>query len=182
MVENQNRKRILEVGCGRIKAPGAIGVDSNPDATAADVIADVNRSLPFVDNSFDEVRAVHVVEHVSDVMKTVAEMHRVCRPGGTIFLVTPHYTDFSSWCDPTHRWHLNSYSFGFFGSTNRDRHWYTGVELRQRALHIEMASLWKWLGIQWLVNHSDRLRRFWELYPCFIVRGKQIEFTFEVVK
>ena len=37
-------------------------------------------------------------------------------------------------------------------------------------------------GVQRLVNRSQCLRRFWEQYLCFIIRGKQMEFTFEVVK
>jgi ubiquinone/menaquinone biosynthesis C-methylase UbiE len=176
------RKRVLELGCGRTKTPGAIGVDFNFAATAADVIADLNFPMPFPDNTFDEVRAVHLIEHVHDVMKTVAEMHRLCRPGGSIYVVTPHYSDFSSWCDPTHRWHLNSFSFRYFGPIHKERHWYTHLELRERNLHVEMARVWKYLGLQWLVNRFVWFRRFWEMYLCFVFRGKQMEFTFDVVK
>ena len=182
MSEGATKKRVLEVGCGQLKAPGAIGVDSNPDATAADVICNLNQPLPFAESAFDEVRAVHVIEHMEDVLKTIAELHRVARPRGTLYLVTPHYTDFASWCDPTHRWHLNSYSFRFFGPIHGQRHWYTRLALRQRHLHVELARLWKYLGLQWLVNRSVPFRRFWELYLCFLIRGKQMEFTFEVEK
>ena len=179
---NSQKNRILELGCGQVKAIGAVGVDSNFDATAADVICNLNRPLPFRADTFDEVRALHVIEHLEDVMKAVSEMHRVTRPGGKIFLITPHYTDFISWCDPTHRWHLNSYSFRYFGTIHGERHWYTRLELRELALHIELARLWKWLGTEWLVNRFVWFRRFWEMYLCFLVRGKQMEFTFEVVK
>ena len=182
MSTNREKNRILELGCGQVKAPGAVGVDSNFGATAADVICDLNRPLPFPAGTFDEVRAVHVIEHLEDVMKAVSEMHRVTRPGGKIFLITPHYTDFISWCDPTHRWHLNSYSFRYFGAIHGERHWYTRLELRELALHVELARLWKWLGAEWLVNRFVWFRRFWEMYLCFLVRGKQMEFTFEVIK
>ncbi len=178
----KSSKRVLELGCGRVKASGAIGVDSNFNATAADVIADLNYPLPFARDAFDEVRAVHVIEHLQDVMQAMSEIHRVARPGGTIYLITPHYTDSISWRDPTHRWHLNSFSFSYFGKIHGERHWYTPLELRERALHIELARFWKWLGFQWMVNRFVWFRRFWEMYLCFIVRGKQMEFTFEVVK
>lgn len=174
--------RVLDLGCGRIKTPGSVGLDWNPDATAADVLADLNRPLPFRDNTFDQVRAVHVVEHVEDIVRTLSEIHRVTRPGGELYLVTPHYSDYSSWCDPTHRWHLNSFSFFPFGRMHGERHWYTRLELEERHLHVELARPWKWLGIEWLVNHSLRFRRFWEMYLCYIYRAKQMEFTFEVVK
>ena len=142
----KTKKRVLDVGCGKRKTPGSIGVDANPDATAADALCNLNDPLPFPDNCFDEVRAVHLIEHVNDVLKSMSEFHRVTRPGGTLFLITPHYTDFISWCDPTHRWHLNSFSFRYFGKIHGERHWYTRLELRQRHLHVELARLWKMGG------------------------------------
>jgi SAM-dependent methyltransferase len=177
-----NRK--LDLGCGLNKAPGWIGVDSAPAAAAADILADLNRPLPFADGGFDEVRAVHVIEHVHDIMQTMAEIHRIVRGGGRVYVVTPHYTDSSSWRDPTHRWHLNTYSFRFWEARgfHHKRHWYTRLELREVSLHVELARVWKAAGFQWLVNRFEGFRRFWEQYLCFIIRGKQMEFTFEVVK
>jgi len=177
-------ERILDLGCGRRKVPGAVGLDSNRDATAADVIADLNEPLPFPDSSFDEIRAVHVIEHLDDVMKAMAEIHRVARGRAKVYLVTPHYTDSSSWRDPTHRWHLNSFSFRYWMSEGFHgvRHWYTRLEFREISVHIELARAWRYCGFQWLVNRSEAVRRFWEHYACYIVRGKQMEFVFEVVK
>jgi len=37
------------------------------------------------------------------------------RAGGTVRIETPHYTDFSSFLRPTHKSHLNSFSFRYFG-------------------------------------------------------------------
>jgi len=80
------------------------------------VLCDLDRlPYPFADNSFDRLLAIHVIEHVADVMATMEEFHRLVRPHGTVRIETPHYTDFSSFCDPTHRSHLNSFSFRYFG-------------------------------------------------------------------
>ena len=176
--------RILDVGCGPEKYPGSIGVDMNPD-TAADVICNLDHNgLPFADNSFDRVRALHLIEHVSDVIRTMEEFHRVTRRGGTILIVTPHYTDFSSFRDPTHRWHLNTYSFVYFysgGMHGRDM-WYTRTRLRERRLNVRLLNLWRVLGFELLLNHAQWFRRFWEHYLSFVIRGKVMEFEFEVVK
>lgn len=176
--------RILDVGCGPQKFPGSIGVDMNPN-TAADVLCHFDRGrLPFRDNSFDEVRALHVIEHVADVIATMEELHRVTRPGGTIFLVTPHYTDYSSFRDPTHRWHLNTESFLYFypgGMHGRDM-WYTQVRMRERRLRVRLLRFWRALGFEFLVNHARWFRRLWEHYLSFMIRGKVMEFTFEVIK
>lgn len=171
--------RILDVGCGVNKHPGAIGIDRNP-ASRADVLCDLDRPpYPFRDHAFDEVRAIHVIEHVSDVVRAVEEFHRLARPGGRIRIVTPHYTDFSSFCDPTHRWHLNSYSFRYFGEDHGGFGYYSACRLREISVRLRLLALWRWLGFEWLVNRFPRARRFWEHYLCFVVRGKVIEFEFE---
>lgn len=176
--------RILDVGCGPQKYPGSIGIDMNPN-TAADVLCNLDAGpLPFRDDSFDQVRAVHLIEHVENVIRTIEEFHRVTRAGGTIYLVTPHYTDFSSFCDPTHRWHLNSFSFWYFypEGLHGNASWYTRTRLRQRHLRVRLLQVWRSLGFEFLVNHSLRFRRFWEFYLCYIIRGKVMEFELEVLK
>ena len=174
--------KILDVGCGVNKHPGSIGIDRNPD-TRADVLCDLDHPYyPFRDDSFDEVRAVHVVEHVSDVIRFMEELHRVARPGGTIHVVTPHYTDFSSFCDPTHRWHLNSFSFRYFGEKHGGFGYYSRARLREISVRVRLLALWRYLGFEWAVNTLPRFRLFWEHYLCYIVRGKLIEFHFEAQK
>ena len=45
--------------------------------------------LPFADYSFDVLTSWHVIEHVMDVKRTLAEWFRVLRPGGVMALETP---------------------------------------------------------------------------------------------
>ncbi len=174
--------RILDVGCGVNKYPGAIGIDRNA-RTRADVLCELDHfPYPFRDNSFDRLRAVHVIEHVSDVIRTMEEFHRLVRSGGTIYIATPHYTDFSSFCDPTHRWHLNSFSLRYFGEDNAGFGYYSEARLRESSVRLKLLQFWRYLGFEWLVNAFPRFRRFWEYYLCFVVRGKVIEWELEVVK
>jgi len=174
--------RILDVGCGIRKYPGSVGIDDNP-ASKADVLCDLDRlPYPFRDSSFDEIRVIHVIEHVSNVIGAMEEFHRLARPGGRIVLATPHYTDFSSFCDPTHRWHLNSYSFRYFGDDNAGFGYYSAVRLREIFVRVRLLAVWRYLGFEFLVNHWPRFRKFWEHYLCFVVRGKVMEFEFEVKK
>jgi len=174
--------RTLDVGCGINKYPGAIGIDRNP-ASRADVLCDLDHiPYPFADNAFDQLRAIHVIEHVSDVIRSMEEFHRLVRPGGRVRIETPHYTDFSSFCDPTHRWHLNTFSFRYFGEDHAGFGYYTDSKFREISLRVKLLALWRCLGFEFLVNRFPRYRRFWEHYLCFIVRGKVMEFEFEVIK
>jgi SAM-dependent methyltransferase len=174
--------RVLDVGCGINKYPGAIGIDRNADSRP-DVLVDVDTfPYPFRDGSFDEVRAIHVIEHVADVIRTVEEFHRVLRPGGRVLIETPHYTDFSSFCDPTHRWHLNSYSLRYFGENHAGFGYYSRCRFREVSVRVRLLALWRYLGFELLVNAFPRFRRFWEHYLCFVVRGKVIQFRLEALK
>lgn len=53
------------------------------DGQAGDAIA-----LPFPDASFDAVIAMHVLYHVTDQAKAMAEFHRVLKPGGSLSVTT----------------------------------------------------------------------------------------------
>ena len=174
--------RILDVGCGINKLAGAIGIDRNP-ASRADVICDLDRfPYPFRDSSFDGLRAIHVIEHVADVIRTMEEFHRLVRAGGEVSIVTPHYTDFSSFCDPTHRWHLNSFSLRYFGEDHGGFGYYSDVRFEEISVYVKLLALWKYLGFELAVNAWPRFRRFWEHYLCYVVRGKVIEWKLRVIK
>ena len=180
--------KILDVGCGTNKYEGAIGLDNNP-RTNADVIHDLGDiPYPFPNDEFDLVVANHVVEHVPDVIAFIGELHRITRPGGSIKLLTPHYTN-PDWAnDPTHRNHINSYTFNTFMAGRQVFDFYTDVQLKPVRCHVSLLGLWKALGIQFLVNLDQKmpslrfLRKFWEQYLSYIFRGKELQFEFEVVK
>jgi hypothetical protein len=116
------------------------------------------------------------------VIRALEEFHRLVRAGGTVLIVTPHYTDFSSFCDPTHLWHLNSFSFRYFGADNAGYGYYTAARFREKKVHVRLLAGWRYLGFELLVNAFPRFRRFWEYYLCYVVRGKVMEFEFEVLK
>ncbi|MEZ5351128.1 MAG: methyltransferase domain-containing protein [Bryobacteraceae bacterium] len=174
--------RTLDVGCGINKYPGAIGIDNNP-ASRADVLCDVDHlPYPFRDSTFDRIRAIHLIEHVGDVIATMEEFHRLGRNGARVLVATPHYTDFSSWCDPTHKWHLNTYSFRYFGENHGGFGYYSRARFREISVRVKLLALWRYLGFEMLVNHVPRFRKFWEHYLCFVIRGKVMEFELEVRK
>ena len=180
--------KILDVGCGWNKTPGAIGIDANPK-THADIIHDLGSiPYPFPDDEFDEVICRHVAEHVPDVMAFVAELHRITKSRGTILIVTPHYSNPDWPTDPTHRNHFNSYSFNCFVEDRQLFPFYTDVRLKPIRTYVSLANVWRLIGLELLVNLDQRwpklrfTRKFWEFYLSTICRGKELQFEFEVVK
>ena len=56
-----------------------------------DVVHDLNVTpWPFEDNEFQSISAVHVIEHLQDLLSFMDECWRVLSPGGTLYLETPH--------------------------------------------------------------------------------------------
>jgi SAM-dependent methyltransferase len=94
-------KRTLDIGCGRKKIPGAIGLDQIP-LPGVDIVADLNQRLPFEGGTFDAVHAEQVLEHVRDLVGLVYEIYRILTPGGVFLAHVPYFR--SSWAhiDPTH--------------------------------------------------------------------------------
>ncbi len=107
-------KKILDLGCGNRKRPGAIGIDVNPN-TAADIVHDLNRfPYPFEASTFDEIYADNVIEHLDDVMKTMEELHRISRSGGLVKVIVPYFRARWAYVDPTHKHFFTVDSFSYF--------------------------------------------------------------------
>ncbi len=146
------------------------------------MLCDWSRTYPFADSTFDQVRLIHVIEEVDNIFATLAEVHRVTRPGGRVTIVTPHYSDHASYCSPAHRWHLSSFSLWFFSDKPLEYDYYAPAKFRQRRVYVSLLKLWRMLGLEFLVNHFEGFRRFWEYYLSFVFRGKVITFELEAVK
>lgn len=56
-------------------------------------------NLEFSDESFDYVMGFHVVSVVPDHLRLMREMHRVCKPGGTLVIIN-HFRSQRRWLAP----------------------------------------------------------------------------------
>src|SRR5262249_5297289 len=98
---------LLDVGCGpatltaelaALVAPGRVtAVEASPHALEVAAAELAGRSVPnvelvladahtlgFADGSFDVVHAHQLLQHLADPVGALAEMRRVCRPGGIV--------------------------------------------------------------------------------------------------
>jgi SAM-dependent methyltransferase len=80
---------LLDAGSGgRRLDDTAVAVDVVP-RVGVDVVADVCGRLPFRDGSFDLVVCTSVLEHVPDAAAAAAELVRVTRQGGRLWIEIP---------------------------------------------------------------------------------------------
>lgn len=97
--------RVLDLGCGTAKEPGAFGVD-NVALPGVDLVHDLlDFPYPVADGSVREVYLKHVLEHFdfADGQRILAEVYRVLEPGGVARVRVPHVFCVAGWDDPTHR-------------------------------------------------------------------------------
>jgi SAM-dependent methyltransferase len=107
--------RVLDLGCGAgsFASDRAVRIDLEreslqaPDGVQADAAA-----VPFRDRSFDVVISNHSLEHFEDLAGALAEIGRVVKPGGALYVAVP---DSRTFCDRLYRWlargggHVNAF-------------------------------------------------------------------------
>jgi SAM-dependent methyltransferase len=77
-----------------------IGLDLDHSAIFASVAGDLT-DIPLADSSVDNIICIHVLEHVEDDRKAMAEMYRVLKPGGLAFITVPILEDEPTREDPS---------------------------------------------------------------------------------
>lgn len=83
--------RLINLGCGNRPGDKKLGwINLDIDKTCnPDIVRDLDKCLPFNDNSVDQVRASHVIEHVDDVFNFMYEIWRVSKHGGKVEIIAP---------------------------------------------------------------------------------------------
>jgi SAM-dependent methyltransferase len=169
----------LDIGCGARKVPGAVGLDVVCTAVT-DVVCDLGRPpWPFKDNTFDEIFAYNIMEHLADTVGTMEEIHRIGRPDAALHIKTPHYAALESWEDPTHVHHFALESFDYFcGSPRHVRH-YTRCAFRmlEKKLHFGGHPLALIGRLLYALSPRDYEKRW-----AFILRPSTLEVRMAVIK
>lgn len=135
----------LIVGCGpnMVTRPGHLEtfLDVRP-FPRVDVVHDLNVvPWPFPADSFDEVVAIHVVEHLQSLLTFMDEAHRVLRPGGALYLETPEAG--GDWdlthADPTHVRCYRRHTFiNYFTRSEAPKFGYTSKHWA--ILHLDVVA------------------------------------------
>ncbi|MGE5316142.1 MAG: class I SAM-dependent methyltransferase [Acidobacteriota bacterium] len=183
MVEFKDEYRILDVGCGMRKREGAVGIDVNPRSDA-DVVHDLNITpYPFVSNHFDEIWCDNVLEHLDNVVKVMAELHRIAKPSARLTIIVPFYPHRQANTDPTHLHWFGFHSFDYFTSGNSYADFrYSGVRYDLLSAEYERGRTPQhWLDrmIKRFANRHPDLyeNRFANLFPL-----RSLTFVLKAVK
>ncbi len=96
------------------------------------VVVDTERFGPLVigENSFDEVVAQDVLEHLPDLVTAMTTLLHWLRPGGVLKVWVPYELSLGAWSDPTHVRAFNERSFEYYTNWS----WYLGWREHHFAL------------------------------------------------
>jgi ubiquinone/menaquinone biosynthesis C-methylase UbiE len=94
--------RVMDIGCGprgslewAVNAAERVGLDPLADeylklgaaSHQMTYVAAPSERMPFPDGSFDVVCTFNSLDHVDDLDRTIAEIKRITRPGGTLLMI-----------------------------------------------------------------------------------------------
>jgi ubiquinone/menaquinone biosynthesis C-methylase UbiE len=128
--------KVLDLGCGKKKHPGSIGLDIS-DKTDADIIHDLNVfPYPVEDNEFDYVYMDNIIEHVDNVIRVMEEVHRITKNGATIKIIVPYFRSPYAYIDPTHKHFFTTMSFYYFDPHHKFNELYKYSEAHFKVKNI----------------------------------------------
>jgi ubiquinone/menaquinone biosynthesis C-methylase UbiE len=139
-----------------------------------DIVADLNEPLALLpDNCAQCVFSSHTLEHVSNLLLLLSEIHRITRPGGHIEIIVPHFSNPYHYSDPTHVRFFGLYTMNYFVETDKQPHarkvpaFYTDTRFELESVKIAFYrfNLLDRLLVpflRYLVNCSPRAQEIYE--------------------
>lgn len=174
--------KILDLACGGTKTPGTVGIDQL-ELPGVDIVHNLNQTpYPFEDDTFDKVVCINGMEHFEKPLDVMAELHRICKRGGVIYIATPHFSSVDFYTDPTHLHPFSSRSFDFLvPGTQLFNLQYSKARFRKITTKITFFDLPRIINrcLSWFANKHTT---YYERHFAFIFPAHQIIFELEVVK
>lgn len=104
----------INLGCGRQYLPGYLNCDVVREVRA-DRYFDLDTfPYPLDSDAADEIFMDNVLEHLEDIPRVMAELHRVLMPGGILRMIVPYAKADWAYQDPTHRHYFTERSMDYF--------------------------------------------------------------------
>ena len=182
----------LNLGGGLSDLKGFYNVDL-VRLEGVDIVADLNEPLGLLpDNSVSHIYSSNTLEHVSNLLGFLSEMHRICRHGARCEIIVPHFANPYYYSDPTHVRQFGLFTMHYFLS--RDQQWRRAVpsyyseikfKLLDATFHFYKDTLFDHLTtplVQWVVNGNRFLQHLFERRFCWLWPPAHIRYVIQVEK
>lgn len=144
----------LDLGCGKNKKEGFVGVDAMM-FDGVDVVTDLAlHAWPWNDGTIEEAHCSHMLEHIPAKLRPhfFNELHRVLKPNGRATIITPHWCSNRAYGDLTHEWPPVSEMF----------YWY--LNAKWRAENAPHQTFW--------TCDFDAVQPGYSMHPALQVRSQ----------
>lgn len=87
--------------------------------------------------------AYDILEHLPDTVKTMEEIWRILKPGGTVEIQVPYWNSMEMITDPTHKRFFNEHTFEFFdiaSKRHQKRSYYTSARFEREELAVKVVA------------------------------------------
>jgi len=116
---------------------------------------DLNKTLPFEDNSVGIIRANDVLEHLDDKLHIIKEIYRILVPNGILISSTPNALSQGGYQDPTHKSLYVENSFRYYTEAPFAQYIDTPVRFQNMRLYTTELNNY---GVNWVVSHLLALK------------------------
>ena len=181
----------IELGCGKTKKEGYIGIDQL-DLPGVDLVGDVMPCMQlFPDASVDEIYSKSFLEHVDDLSAVISETIRILKKDGVHNLYVHHFSNPYYYSDYTHTNFFGLYTLHYFTNDSKMRRkvpsFYGSDKItivKQRLVFTSpFLERWPFKKILELIfNSSTWMQEFYEENLCYIFPCYAIKITYLPVK
>jgi len=179
----------IEIGCGRRKKQGRVGIDC-VDLPGVDIVADIEKGLSFLpDGVVDEIHCRNVLEHVDSFEHLMKEFIRVLKSDGRAHISVPHFSNPYFYSDYTHVRPFGLYTFYYFVDEKYQLRrkvpdFYSDIRIKVLSLKLKFRSSSKLLNPLsklWgrLVNLHSLSQEYYEGNLCYLIPCHGIEIVFK---
>ena len=168
----------LNLGCGRDIKKGYINLDKS-ELKDIDIIHDLDKfPYPFEDNAFEVIYCQDILEHLSDIIKVMEELHRISKPNAKIIIKTPYFPGMYAITDLTHKNFFNYNSFDIF-TKKHSLNFYSKARFKIEKRKI----IFSWNKLLNLLSMPINLfPTFYQRYFSFILPSNGLYFELRVIK
>jgi hypothetical protein len=142
----------LDLGCGKNKKEGFLGVDAI-SFDGVDFVADLRKKWVWGEDTVEEVHCSHFLEHLtgSERVHFYNELYRVMKKDAKATIVVPHWSSGRAYGDPTHQWPpVVEFSFYYLDRAWRD------VNAPHCGLNCDFNAVWGYsIHPSWQTRSQD---------------------------
>lgn len=174
----------LNVGCGRDIKKDYINLDMI-EFESIDIVHDLNiYPYPFNDNTFNEIYASQIIEHLDNPKKFIEELWRISKPNAKIIIGTVHFSAPTIWGDITHKRPYQSDTMNWCNIKFKNNGNLSLVDYNPVAFHVKQTIHFRYFfrPLKYLVNLNRYTQLIYERWFSAFFRADGQSYEMIVIK